>query len=332
MGKNTHRSSSSSSPSTSSNNKKNSKLTKYRLSSQLRAALSDLAMRICEVDADGNCLYRALDDQCNNRYGHDTIRAHVADYIESHASDFAPYAVGEDAVASVSSGESDKADDDDDDDDDDKEEEEEQQQEENNNDEADEPTTTRRGSTNKNDDATTTSARKETKKTKKLTKEERALHRALELYVQRLREDGTWGGNLEVVAAAKLLRRRIVIHQEDGPTYEVAPEGNPTDASPLHLSFHDNSHYNSVRPFDDRNHVPGALPEHDERESTSASRQQVDNDGFQPSKLTLARRKKEEKRQAKLSKKNGHRACHYNSDSQSSRNVNFVEALETLKI
>ena len=85
-------------------------------------------MRICEVDADGNCLYRALDDQCNNRYGHDTIRAHVADYIESHASDFAPYAVGEDAVASVSSGESDKADDDDDDDDDKEEEEEEEEE------------------------------------------------------------------------------------------------------------------------------------------------------------------------------------------------------------
>jgi hypothetical protein len=42
-------------------------------------------------------------------------------------------------------------------------------------------------------------------------------------YVERMREDGEWGGNQELCAAARLLNRLIIIHQFQAPRMELAP-------------------------------------------------------------------------------------------------------------
>jgi OTU domain-containing protein 3 len=104
-------------------------------------------------------------------------------------------------------------------------------------------------------------------------------------YVVRLREDGTWAGNLEVQAASLVLRSNVRIYQAGQPCWTVrnfpdvslnrassslvacpapafAPWSeaqaldlpaarSPQSAPLLHLSYHDGQHYNSVRLADD---------------------------------------------------------------------------------
>ncbi|KAJ8602496.1 hypothetical protein CTAYLR_001246 [Chrysophaeum taylorii] len=67
-------------------------------------------------------------------------------------------------------------------------------------------------------------------------------------YVARMRTDGEWGGNLEMVAASMLFKSHVVVHQLSSPRYEIRCRGATRT---LHLSFHGESHYNSVRLLDD---------------------------------------------------------------------------------
>ena len=97
---------------------------------------TDGTLEIIDMNADGNCLFRALSDQLNLDHGgsHDQIRTDICDYMEENKNDFSVFLVLED---------------------DGKEEE----------DAAD-----------------------------------------FESYIKTMREDGEWGGNLELVAAARTYR------------------------------------------------------------------------------------------------------------------------------
>ena len=75
-------------------------------------------------------------------------------------------------------------------------------------------------------------------------------------YISRMREDGEWGGNLELYAVAQLFRVHIVIHQI-GPSFELLGPANAKKT--LHLAFHGEGHYNSVRRADD--HTVGVPPD-----------------------------------------------------------------------
>ncbi|GKY90682.1 hypothetical protein MPSEU_000041600 [Mayamaea pseudoterrestris] len=71
-------------------------------------------------------------------------------------------------------------------------------------------------------------------------------------YVEKMRRDGTWGGNVELVAAARLYRRNILVHSADLDTFMIdCDESNAShqrDSVPnMMVSYHDNDHYNSVR-------------------------------------------------------------------------------------
>lgn len=68
-------------------------------------------------------------------------------------------------------------------------------------------------------------------------------------YVQRMAEEGTWAGHLELHAASAELGVHIRVYQEGQPPWTVR---NNADGAPmLHLSYHDGMHYNSVRLADD---------------------------------------------------------------------------------
>ena len=81
-------------------------------------------------------------------------------------------------------------------------------------------------------------------------------------YIERMKTDGEWAGQIELIAAASCLGVHIVVHQFEHPSYriECKPESKPSSSKAsakakgsskavrdIHLSYHDGEHYNSVR-------------------------------------------------------------------------------------
>jgi OTU-like cysteine protease/SEC-C motif len=142
---------------------------------------SDQNRSLVYINADGNCLFRALSDQLYQDRGsrHAEVRSEVVDFLENQQSQFELFVVTD----------SDDTDD--------------------------------------NEGA-----------------------RCYGDYIDRLRQDGTWGGNLELVAAATLYQRRITVYTTD---LEMLVEPllinskRQLSGPNLLLTYHDNEHYNSVR-------------------------------------------------------------------------------------
>ena len=64
-------------------------------------------------------------------------------------------------------------------------------------------------------------------------------------YVERMREDETWGGHVEIHACVRLFGVNIKIFQDHSPAWSVKEW--PDDTAMLYISYHDQNHYNSVR-------------------------------------------------------------------------------------
>eukprot|EP00978_Attheya_sp_CCMP212_P047860 scaffold440970_cov51-Attheya_sp.AAC.1 len=78
-----------------------------------------------------------------------------------------------------------------------------------------------------------------------LGEEEDADAETFEDYVTMMREDGEWGGNLELVIASQYYRRNIVVYSAVGAfSIECGQETN--SGNDLLVSYHENDHYNSV--------------------------------------------------------------------------------------
>jgi len=71
--------------------------------------------------------------------------------------------------------------------------------------------------------------------------------RDFEHYIENMRQDGIWGGNLEVVAAARLYQRPIIVYSETLAAFTIDHGDSRSMGSDLLVSYHDNDHYNSVR-------------------------------------------------------------------------------------
>ena len=71
-------------------------------------------------------------------------------------------------------------------------------------------------------------------------------------YLARLRRESEWGGNIELVAAANHFSCDVVVHQLGAPRLEIRADASSGATRTLHLSYHGESHYNSVRRADDR--------------------------------------------------------------------------------
>jgi OTU domain-containing protein 3 len=75
-------------------------------------------------------------------------------------------------------------------------------------------------------------------------------------YLSRMRENGEWGGHQELYAASQVLNVNIHVHQLDAPQFLLPASGsgkNPTIRD-IHLSYHGEYHYNSLKP------ISGILP------------------------------------------------------------------------
>jgi OTU-like cysteine protease/SEC-C motif len=81
-----------------------------------------------------------------------------------------------------------------------------------------------------------------------------------ESYCKKMRQDGEWGGNLELVAAARLYRRNITVFSNTSAMR--IPHGQKQSSGPdLLLSYHDNDHYNSVHDTTQQQNKPMDPPE-----------------------------------------------------------------------
>ncbi|KAF5179026.1 Otu domain-containing protein [Thalictrum thalictroides] len=64
-------------------------------------------------------------------------------------------------------------------------------------------------------------------------------------YCKSMAEDGTWAGNMELQAASLVTRSNICIHRIMQPRWYI--RNFPNHARIIHLSYHNEEHYNSVR-------------------------------------------------------------------------------------
>mmetsp|Transcript_37241 Transcript_37241/g.78542 ORF Transcript_37241/g.78542 Transcript_37241/m.78542 type:complete len:333 (-) Transcript_37241:115-1113(-) len=69
-------------------------------------------------------------------------------------------------------------------------------------------------------------------------------------YISKMREDGEWGGNVEVVVASRVYKRNIMLFSSEysnGVLSITCDDKDKDDGDDLLLSYHGNDHYNSVR-------------------------------------------------------------------------------------
>jgi len=97
-------------------------------------------------------------------------------------------------------------------------------------------------------------------------------------YIECMRQDGEWGGNLEVVAAARLYRRSITVYSETMAAFTIDHGAKKPMGSDLLVSYHDNDHYNSVRdklhrPTPSKNVMPRSSPRSTTRDNDNHRRQ-----------------------------------------------------------
>ncbi|EGZ04601.1 hypothetical protein PHYSODRAFT_536109 [Phytophthora sojae] len=138
----------------------------------MRRQLADVGCKLHEVEADGNCLFRALADQLyGDQHRHKDVRGKIVDYLEQHRDDFEPFMEDEEKF---------------------------------------------------------------------------------DKYCERMCEDGTWGGNQELYAAARLFQVYVVVHQ-DQPSARImlieCDRLKPTRIA--HVAYHGEDHYDSVRSLRD---------------------------------------------------------------------------------
>jgi len=65
-------------------------------------------------------------------------------------------------------------------------------------------------------------------------------------YVGRMKEDGEWGGNVELVAAARYYGRTITVYSPTG-AFSIESGHDEETGDKLLLSYHGQDHYNSIR-------------------------------------------------------------------------------------
>ncbi|XP_010270437.1 PREDICTED: OTU domain-containing protein 3 isoform X3 [Nelumbo nucifera] len=74
-------------------------------------------------------------------------------------------------------------------------------------------------------------------------------------YCQSMEKDGTWAGHMELQAASLVTRSNICIHQLMSPRWYIRNFDN-RGIRMIHLSYHNEEHYNSVRLKDDECNGP----------------------------------------------------------------------------
>jgi len=76
-------------------------------------------------------------------------------------------------------------------------------------------------------------------------------------YIKDISEDGTWGGHFELVALSSLLRVKFCLHMKDkDPVIVKSSEKDLKGTKIVHLAYHIDEHYSSIRKIGDDEKAP----------------------------------------------------------------------------
>ena len=79
----------------------------------------------------------------------------------------------------------------------------------------------------------------------------------IDQYVKDMSESGTWGGHFELVALSALLKAKFCLHIKDkDPVIIKSSEMNLKGTKIIHLAYHVDEHYSSVRKLGDDEKAP----------------------------------------------------------------------------
>ena len=73
----------------------------------------------------------------------------------------------------------------------------------------------------------------------------------LDKYIEKMSQNGEWGGNLEIYALSKALEANFYIYIHEHPMYVVKNFEKPKKN--VMLTYHDGKHYNSLRKLEEKN-------------------------------------------------------------------------------
>ena len=91
-----------------------------------------------------------------------------------------------------------------------------------------------------------------------------------EKYIERMSEDGVWGGNLEIYAMSMEFKFNFYIYIHERPIYIVNNWEKPKKN--ILLTYHDGEHYNSLRKLEEKN------KNDEEKEKANKNKKKDDND------------------------------------------------------
>ena len=95
-------------------------------------------------------------------------------------------------------------------------------------------------------------------------------------YIERMSENGEWGGNLEIYALSKLLNANFYIYIHKHPMYIVNNFDKPKKN--ILLTYHEGKHYNSLRKLEEKNKEDKEKEEKRKKEKNKETEEDENNE------------------------------------------------------
>ena len=95
-------------------------------------------------------------------------------------------------------------------------------------------------------------------------------------YIEKMSQNGEWGGNLEIYALSKLLEANFYIYIHEHPMYVVKNFEKPKRN--VMLTYHDGKHYNSLRKLEEKNKEDKEKEEKKKKEKENEENEENEDD------------------------------------------------------
>ena len=95
-------------------------------------------------------------------------------------------------------------------------------------------------------------------------------------YLERMEEDGEWGGNLEIYALSKVLEANFYIYIHKHPMYVVKNFEKPKKN--ILMTYHEGKHYNSLKKLEEKSNEDKEKEEKRKKEKLEDKKEKSDNE------------------------------------------------------